>query len=137
MKLIGVTIFKGQDMNASEFTHHFYKESKERVLKVDDLNETYYVKIDYTEDDKIEVLSPDEVHPLDQFELTETINEAMKEIGIKVADKEITDEKTFEKSINEEAIKKFREIALSKLPKKESDPDEAEDANEEIQQSKG
>jgi len=127
MKLIGVGIYPcSREEELQSIIDKIESEVKTKYVKVDDLNDPYVVKIEYTEtDDSIETLSPEEIHPLDQFELTETINESIRELGIKVADKEITDNKTFEKSINEEAIKKFRELALSKIPKKsKSDSDD-------------
>ena len=82
-------------------------EKKEQEIK--DLNDKYLLEIKYTESDLIEALEHEDVHPLDQYELTESIVEFGKELGINI---NVSKDPT---GIDPEAVKKFKEIALSKI----------------------
>jgi hypothetical protein len=108
-KLIGIQLYKikNDDANIEKIKSSIKSEFK----IIDDLNEKYLIEIRYTEDDLIEALEHEDVHPFDQYELTESIVEFGKELGIKI---NVQNEPN---TIDPEAIKKFKEIALSKLKK--------------------
>ena len=134
-KLIGVTLFKATEEETLDDFAKKLDNVKTKILKVEDLNDQYFVEIQYIDaEHDYESLNPEEVHPLDQFELSETINEALKELGVPVSNKIVSDEKSFESDINQEAKEMFRNLALSKLKKKK---ESAEVSDEEIQQSQG
>jgi hypothetical protein len=105
--LLSIQIYK---INTDEINLNDLKSAIKSEYKViDDLNDKYLLEIKYTESDLIEALEHEEVHPLDQYELTESIVEFGKELGINI---NVSKDPT---GIDPEAVKKFKEIALSKI----------------------
>ncbi len=111
IKLLNISIYKIKAETLDEAKEIFKKEVKNEWLFVDDLNEKYFVKFEYTNSDKIESLEPEDVHPFDQYELTESIVQKGKDLGLKIG---IHQPDT---TLDPEAIKKFKELALSKIKK--------------------
>jgi len=110
-KLLGITIYKIDADDLLEAQKIFNENVETHWLFVDDLNEKYFVKYDITSSDKIKSLEPEDVHPFDQYELMESIVNKGKEFGltITVSKPDVT--------IDPEAVKKFKELALSKIKK--------------------
>lgn len=128
-KLLNITIYKIKADSLEDAKKIYEKEVETTWLYVDDLNDKYVVKYDLTKSDKIESLEHDEIHPLDQYELSESIINKGKELGVKIG---IHKEPT---TINPESVKKFKELALKNFKKmkeknKSKEPDKSEAKNE-------
>ena len=123
-KLINVTIYKINEDNLEDAKKNYQENIKTEWLHIDDLHEKYFVKIDYTQSDDIKSIEPDEVHPFDQYELTESIIQKGKELGIKIGVHQP------DATIDPEAIKKFKELALEKIRKNKKDSPETKNVSE-------
>jgi len=123
-KLLNVSIYKIKADNIEE-AKNIYKETvKEEWIYVNDLNDKYFVKFEITDSDKIESLEPDDVHPFDQYELTESIIEKGKELGVKIGVHKP------DATLDPEVVKKFKELALSKIRKVDKNKTEKTDGNQ-------
>ena len=107
-KLLGIQLYK---INEEDNLKNLTSTIKTEYKIINDLNDKYLIEIKYTTKDKIDALENEEVHPLDQYELSESIVNLGKELGIKIS---IKQDPT---GIDPEAIKKFKEIALSNIKK--------------------
>ena len=107
-KLLGVQIYK---INEEKDVKDLISSIKTEYKIIDDLNDKYLVEVKYTTQNKLDALEHEEVHPLDQYELSESIVEIGKELGIKI---NVQQDPT---GIDPEAVKKFKVIALSKIKK--------------------
>jgi len=109
-ELLSVEIFKPLK-DIEEAIQITEKEIKSKVVPITDLKEKYIVRINYieSEDGIIESITPEKVHPVDQFELNESIVEILNDLGF--AAKPMISDEDMDKEINKEAIEQFRAIA--------------------------
>ena len=121
-QLLSVEIYSGEgfeDINKfEEFKKKFpnTRDIKSKFLLVQDLSKPYIIKATTTTKDYIDIIDPEEIPVEDQFELNESIVKFLKEIGIKA--KPMVSEKDLDKEINQESIKKFKEIAAEMIKSK-------------------
>ena len=122
-KLLNVTIYKINESDLEKAKKKYQENIKTEWVHINDLNEEYFVKIDYTQSDEIKSIEPDEVHPLDQFELTESIIQKGNELGIKIGIHQP------DATIDPEAVKQFKKLALEKIRKNKKDSPEIENVS--------
>ena len=114
-ELISVEIFKAKDF---EKLKNELKDLKTLFIEINDLSEPYLVLARYSENELSgEILEPDQINPLDAYELNETISNELKELGFN-SQIQVSEEQA-NKEINEEAIKIFKNIAKKVLKKQE------------------
>ena len=115
-ELISVEIFKPKDI---EKLKSELPKLKYTFIEIDDLSEPYLVFIRYSENELSgEILEPNNINPVDAYELNESISEKLKELGFNSQIQ--TSEDQINKEINEEAIKMFKKIAQKMLKKKKT-----------------
>ena len=115
-ELVSVEIYKTDD-SIEEF------QEKEKSIQshyeiIEDLQNRYLVKIRYIKnEEKIDlgVINPDEVHPLDQFELNESISFILSTLGFKGTPARSEDDLLDE--FNEKLMKKHAEVVKEKVVK--------------------
>jgi len=115
-ELISVEIFRTND-TIEEF------QEKEKLIRdhyeiIEDLQDRYLVKIRYIKDEEkidLGVINPDEVHPLDQFELNESISFILSTLGFKGSPARSEDDLLDE--FNEKLMKKHAEVVKEKVIK--------------------
>jgi len=109
-ELLSVEIFKPLT-ELEEGVKTAETEIKSKVIAIDDLKEKYVLRINYIESENInlESITPEKVHPMDQFELNESIIEILNDLGFNA--KPMISDEDMDKEINKEAIEQFRAIA--------------------------
>ena len=94
------------------------QELKSLFIEINDLSEPYLIHIRYSEKKLSgEILEPDQINPLDAYELNETISNELKD-NLGLNSQIQLSENQANKEINEEAIKIFKKIAYDILKKK-------------------
>jgi len=115
-ELVSVEIYKTDD-SIEDFRE------KEKLIQshyeiIEDLQNRYLVKIRYIKnEEKIDlgVINPDEVHPLDQFELNESISFILSTLGFKGSPARSEDDLLDE--FNEKLMEKHAEVVKEKIVK--------------------
>ena len=125
-ELVSVEIFEVPNDLESNEIKKFIDSIQNNVLIIDDLSKKYAVNIrtiELNEENKdikeIAIIEPEQVSPVDAYELNESIYNFGKDIGIDLS----IYEDASEKAITEEMIQKFKEI-VNKF-KKDSKNDES------------
>ena len=121
-QLLSVEIYNGKGFEDIDKFEEFKKkfpntrDIKSKFLLIQDLSKPYIIKVTTTTKEYIDIIDPEEIPIEDQFELNESIVNFLKEIGIKA--KPMVSEKDLDKEINQESIKKFKEIAAEMIKSK-------------------
>jgi predicted ATP-grasp superfamily ATP-dependent carboligase len=134
-ELLSVEIFKPLT-ELEEGVKTAETEIKSKVIAIDDLKEKYVLRINYIESENInlESITPEKVHPMDQFELNESIIEILNDLGFNA--KPMISDEDMDKEINKEAIEQFRAIArkfsdqIKEAKEKKESGDESTTADE-------
>jgi len=88
-RLISVEIFQNnKDLSKEEFEKYLQEKIQTHIVEINDLKNKYFVKISFIENEddpdfQVTAINPDEVHPLDQYELTESITFELNMMGFK------------------------------------------------------
>lgn len=118
MKLAAVEILKFKDEEVNEKLEEMSEENFEilynsnlitRYIPVTDLKDKYVIKVNMLKDNStFDVLDPNEINPLDQFELTESITQILQKLGVKAAP--LKDDAELQKETFEAGKEKLKEI---------------------------
>ena len=118
MKLASIEILKFNDKEINEKLENITEENFEviytsnlitRYVPVTDLQEKYVIRVSMLkENSSFEVIDPNEVNPLDQFELTESITQILQKFGVKAEPLKSEDE--LQKEAFEAGKEKLKEI---------------------------
>jgi len=125
-ELVSIEIFEVPNDLESKEIKRIIDSIKNNVLIIDDLSKKYAVNIRTVEinnenktNNEINIIEPEQVSPIDAYELNESIYKFGKDIGI---DLNIYEDAS-EKAVTDEMIQKFKEI-VNKF-KKDSKNDES------------
>jgi len=94
-KLASIEILKFNDPEVNEKLEEMSEENFEilynsnlitRYVPITDLQDKYVIRVTMLkENSTFEVIDPNEINPLDQFELTESITQILQKLGVKAA----------------------------------------------------
>ncbi len=139
-KLASVEILKFSDPDVIENMENMSEENFEiiynsnlmtRYIPVTDLKDKYVIKVStLKENSTFDVIDPNEVNPLDQFELTESITQILQKMGIDA--EPLKSDEEIQREAFEAGKKKLKEIQqlikekLKKIKGKEDEPNARE-----------
>jgi len=118
MKLASIEILKFNDKEINEKLENMSEENFEiiytgnlitRYVPVTDLQEKYVIRVSMLkEDSPFEVVEPNEINPLDQFELAESITQILQKLGVKA--EPLKSDEEIQKEAFEAGKEKLKEI---------------------------
>ena len=132
-KLASIEILKFNDPEVNEKLEEMSEENFEilynsnlitRYIPIADLQDKYVIRVAMLkENSTFEVIDPNEINPLDQFELTESITQILQKLGVKAAPMKTEEE--LQREAFEAGKQKLKEIQ-QKLKEKLSRGDKDE-----------
>jgi len=114
-----------ENMSEENFDIIYNSNLLARYFPITDLNEKYVVKINIAtnpENNPYEVLDPNEINPLDQFELSESVAQILRKLNIKAAP--LKDDAEIQRDAFEAGKAKLKEIQ-KKIKEKISESENA------------
>jgi len=117
-KLASIEILKFKDKEILDNLESMSEENFEviynsnlitRYAPITDLQDKYVIKVNILKDNSpFDVVDPNEVNPLDQFELTESITRVLQKFGLKV--EPLKSDEELQREAFEEGKKRLKEI---------------------------